>query len=70
MVYIEINYKLKDLSKPEEDSFWDTTPKQLSVVISTLEDTNKLAVLYYLIPLLILERGITLGEQVINSSIL
>jgi hypothetical protein len=61
-VPIEIDYKLKDLSKPKEDSFRDTTPKQLLIVISTLEDTNKLAVLYRLMPLLILERGAALRE--------
>ena len=67
---IEIDRKLKDLSKPKEDGFRDTTPKQLLIVISTLEDTNKLVVLHHLTPLLILERGTTLREQIINSSIL
>jgi len=61
-VPIEIDRKLKDLSKPKEDSFWDATPKQLLIVISTLEDTNKPAVLYRLTPLLILERGTALRE--------
>jgi len=69
-VPIEIDCELKDPSKPEEDGFWDTTSKQLLTVISTLEDTDKLAVLYYLTPLPILERGATLREQTINSSIL
>ena len=67
---IEINRKLKDLSKPKGDGLWDTTPKQLLTVISTLEDTNKPAALYYLTPLPILKRGAALREQVINSSIL
>ena len=40
------------------------------MVISTLEETNKLAALYYLTPLLISERGATLGEYAIHSSIL
>jgi len=69
-VLIKINRKLKDLSKPKGDSLWDTAPKQLLIVISTLEDTNKLVVLYRLMPLLISERGATLGEQAINFSIL
>jgi len=69
-VPIEIDRKLKDPSKPEEDGFQDTTPKQLLTVISTLEDTDKLAVLYRLTPLPILERGAILREQIINSSIL
>ena len=63
---IEIDRKLKDLSKPKGDN---TTPKQLLTVISTLEDTNKLAALRRLMPLLISERGAALGEQAINSSI-
>ena len=67
---IEIDCKLKDLSKPKGDSLQDTAPKQLLIVISTLEDTNKLVVLYRLMPLPILERGAALGEQAINSSIL
>jgi hypothetical protein len=61
-VPIEIDCKLKDLSKPEEDSFQDAAPKQLLIVISTLEDTNKLVVLHRLILLLILERGTALRE--------
>jgi hypothetical protein len=69
-VPIEINRKLKDLSKPKGDGLWDAAPKQLSIVISTLEDTDKLVVLYCLTPLPILERGVALGEQAINSSIL
>jgi len=69
-VPIEINYKLKDLSKPKGDGLRDTASKQLLIVISTLEDTNKPTVLYRLTPLLILERGTALGEQAVNSSIL
>jgi hypothetical protein len=69
-VPIEINYKLKDLSKPKGDGLRDTASKQLLIVISTLEDTNKLTVLYRATPSLILERGATLGEQAVNSSIL
>jgi len=69
-VPIEINRKLKDLSKPKGDSLRDAAPKQLSTVISTLEDTNKPAALHRLTPLPILERGVTLGEQAINSSVL
>jgi hypothetical protein len=61
-VPIEINYKLKDLSKPKEDSFRDTAPKQLLTVISTLEDTNKLVVLHRLTLLPISERGAELRE--------
>ena len=67
---IEVDYKLKDLSKPKEDSPWDAAPKQLLIVISTLEDTNKLVVLHRLTPLLISEKGAALGEQAINFSIL
>ena len=64
---IEINCKLKDLSKPKGDN---AAPKQLLTVINTLEDTNKPAALYYLTPLPILERGAALKEQAINSNIL
>jgi len=70
VVPIEVNRKLKDLSKPKEDSPRDTAPKQLLTVISTLEDTNKPVVLYRLTPLPILEKGAALGEQAIDSSIL
>ena len=59
---IEINRKLKDLSKPKGDGLRDAAPKQLLTVISTLEDINKPAALYRLTPLLISERGTTLGE--------
>ena len=59
---MEINRKLKDLSKPKGDGLWDTAPKQLLTVISTLEDTNKLVVLYRLTSLLISERGAALEE--------
>jgi hypothetical protein len=61
-VLIEIDRKLKDLSKPKEDSFRDTTPKQLLTVISTLEDTNKPVVLYRPTPSLISKRGAVLRE--------
>jgi len=61
-VPIGINRELKDLSKPKGDSLWDTAPKQLLTVISTLEDTNKLTALYRLTPSPILERGAALGE--------
>ena len=67
MVPIEIDYKLKDLSKPKEDK---EAPKQLSAVVRILENTNKPAVLYRLTPSPILEKGAALGEQAINSSIL
>ena len=67
---IEIDRKPKDLSKPKGDSLQDATPKQLSTVISTLEDTNKPAALHHPTPLPISERGAALGEQAINSSIL
>ena len=59
---IEINRELKDLSKSKGDGLQNTAPKQLSIVISTLEDTDKLAVLYRLMPSPISERGATLGE--------
>jgi hypothetical protein len=61
-VPIEINRKPKDLSKPEGDGLRDTAPKQLSTVISTLEDTDKPVVLHHLTPSPILERGAALGE--------
>ena len=66
---IEIDRKPKDLSKPKGDSLQDTAPEQLSTVISTLEDTNKLAALHRPTPSPILERGATSGEQAIDSSI-
>ena len=59
---IEINYKPKDLSKPKGDSLQDAAPKQLLIVISTLEDTNKPAALHRLTPSPISERGAALEE--------
>ena len=59
---IEINRKLKDLSKSKEDSLRDITSKQLLAVISTLENISKLAILYSLTPLLILEEDAALEE--------
>ena len=67
---IEINRKLKDLSKSKEDGLRDITSKQLLAVISALENISKLAILYSLTPLLILEENTTLEEQTINSSVL
>ena len=67
---IEVDYKLKDLSKPKEDGPQDAAPKRLLTVISTLEDTNKPIVLHRLTPLPISEKGAALGEQAINSNIL
>jgi len=67
---MEINRKLKDLSKPKGDGLWDTAPKQLLTVISTLEDTNKPIALHCPTPLLISERGAALEEQVIDFSVL
>jgi len=70
VVPIKVNCKLKDLSKPKEDGPRDAAPKQLSTVISTLEDTNKPVVLYRPTPSPISEKGAALEEQAINSSIL
>ena len=67
---IEINRESKKLGKLKEGSSWDITFKHLLIFINTLENTNKLVVLYCLTPLLILEKGAALEEQTINSSIL
>jgi hypothetical protein len=69
-VPMEIDRELKDPSKPEEDGFRDATPEQSSTVVSTLEDTDKLAVLHRPTPSPISERGAASREQAIDSSIL
>lgn len=69
-VPMEIDRELKDLSKPEEDGFQDAAPEQSSTVVSTLEDTDKPAVLHRPTPSPISERGAASREQAIDSSIL
>jgi len=67
---MEIDRELMDLGKLKEGSYQNIAFKHLPVFINALKSTNKLVVLYRLMPLPILENGTTLEEQVINSSIL
>ena len=67
---MEVNQKLKDISKPKEDGFQSAVSKHLPAFINTLEVTNKLVVLSRPTPSPILEKGTILEEQVINSSVL
>ena len=67
---IEISQKLKKLGKFEEGNYQNITFKYLLAFINTLKSINKLIALYRLTPLLILEKGATLREQVINFSVL
>ena len=67
---MEINQELKELGKFKESSYQNIASEYLLVFINTLKSTNKLVVLYYLIPLPILDKGAALKEQVIDFSIL
>ena len=67
---MEINQELKDISKLKEDGFRNTASKHLLAFFNALENTNKLVVLYRPTPLLILKKGTTLEEQIINFSVL
>ena len=50
---IEIDWELKDINKLKEDGFQNTASKYSPAFVNALENTNKLAVLYRLKPLLI-----------------
>ena len=67
---IEINRKLKDLSKSKEDGLRDIASEQSPAVISAPENISKLAMLYSPTPLPISEEDAASGEQTINSSVL
>ena len=57
---IEIDWELKDINKLKEDGFQNTASKHLLAFINTLENINKLVVLYRLKPLPILKYSTTL----------
>ena len=59
---MEINQELKDIGKLKEDGFRNTTSKHLLAFVNTLENTNKLIVLYRPTPSPILKKGTTLEE--------
>ena len=50
------------MNKLKEDGFRNAASKHSPVFVNTLENTNKLAVLYRLTPLLILKKGTALEE--------
>jgi hypothetical protein len=50
------------MNKLEEDGFRNAASEHLPVFINALENTNKLAVLHRLTPLLILKKGTALEE--------
>ena len=67
---IKISQELKESGKFKKNNYQNITSKHLLAFINTLKSTNKLVVLYCLTPLLILENGAALGEQVIDFNIL